>query len=195
MDCIVHGVARSQTLLSDFHFFHLLFNALVEYLSKTSLWGVTFCSYVKMACVSFLSLTCSVLMNCTFPRSKAFQTGLRVDNMRDWLRTVCRAEIELSWRRPQPRLQEPPQGETQTLLQMAWLGLSGWWRSCCNPVPVEPARTVLGMPPAWKATAGSCREEVVVSYPELCLQPLWGTAQVALQGAAADGEAGAGGRS
>ena len=55
MDCIVHGVARSQTLLSDFHFFHLLFNALVEYLSKTSLWGVTFCSYVKMACVSFLS--------------------------------------------------------------------------------------------------------------------------------------------
>ena len=30
----------------------------------------------------------------------------------------------------------------------------------------------------------------MVSYPELCLQPLWGTAQVALQGAAADGEAG-----
>ena len=132
------------------HFFHLLFNALVEYLSKTSLWGVTFCSYVKMACVSFLSLMCSVLMNCTFPGSKAFQTGLRVDNMRDWLRTVCRAEIELSWRRPQPRLQAPPQGETQTLLQMAWLGLSGWWRSCCHPVPVEPARTVLGTPPPGK---------------------------------------------
>ena len=99
-------------------------------------------------------------MNCTFPGSKAFQTGLRVDNVRDRLRTPFRAEIELSGRRPQARFQEPSRGETQTLLQMAWLGLSGWWRSCCDPVPVEPARTVPGKPPAWKATAGLCREEV-----------------------------------
>ena len=178
MDCIVHGVARSQTLLSDFHFFHLLFNALVEYLSKTSLWGVTFCSYVKMACVSFLSLMCSVLMNCTFPGSKVFQTGLRVDNMRDWLCTVCRAEIELSGRRPQPRLQEPPQGETQTLLQMAWLGLSGWWRSCCDPVPVEHCCRFVQGGSGWFPTLNSARS---LSR---------GTAHVALQGAAADGEAG-----
>ena len=70
-----------------------------------------------------------------------FQTGLRVDNMRDWLCTVCRAEIELSGRRPQPRLQEPPQGETQTLLQMAG----------------GEAAAILCQ---WNTAAGLCREEV-----------------------------------
>lgn len=69
--------------------------------------------------MSFLSLTRSVLMNYTFPGSKAFQIGLRVDNMRDRLPTTCRAETGHSGRRPQPRLQEPPQGEIQTLLQVA----------------------------------------------------------------------------
>lgn len=39
--------------------------------------------------------------------------------MRDRLPTTCRAEIEHSGRRPQPCLQEPPQGEIQTLLQAA----------------------------------------------------------------------------
>lgn len=69
--------------------------------------------------MSFLSLTRSMLVNYTFPGSKAFQIGLRVDTMRDRLPTTCRAEIEHSGRRPQPRLQEPPQGEIQTLLQAA----------------------------------------------------------------------------
>ena len=69
--------------------------------------------------MSFLSLPRSMLMNYTFPGSKAFQVGLQVDNMRDRLPTTCRAETGHSGRRPQPRLQEPPQGEIQTLLQVA----------------------------------------------------------------------------
>ena len=54
MDCIVHGVAKSQTLLSTFHF-HGLATANRELLLKGHIWGLQLLSFFAM-CSLVMSL-------------------------------------------------------------------------------------------------------------------------------------------